>query len=124
MLNKLHHIAVFVSDYDRSYDFYVNKLGFTVEQEVYREIQKVTIRMFRAGDVVLELFDKPQGQPVSDRDTLGARHIAFHVESVEKAVAWLNGMDIPTDPIRHSPFTGKPLAFFYDPDGLPLEVIE
>ena len=46
------------------------------------------------------------------------------MESVEKAVAWLNSLGIATDPPRCSPFTGKPLAFFYDPDGLPLEVIE
>ena len=36
----------------------------------------------------------------------------------------LNSLGIATDPPRNSPFTGKPLAFFYDPDGLPLEVIE
>ena len=124
MLNKVHHIAVFVSDYERSYDFYVNKLGFTVEQEAYRPVQKDTLRMLRCGDVVLELFDRPQGKASTDPDTLGARHIAFHVESVEKAVAWLNSLGIATDPPRCSPFTGKPLAFFYDPDGLPLEVIE
>ena len=59
-----------------------------------------------------------------DAKSLGARHIAFHVESVEAAVQWLNSRGISTDPVRCSPFTGKPLAFFYDPDGLPLEVIE
>ena len=102
----------------------LEKLGFTVEQEAYRPVQKDTLRMLRCGDVVLELFDRPAGKAATDPDTLGARHIAFHVESVEKAVAWLNGMGIATDPPRNSPFTGKPLAFFYDPDGLPLEVIE
>ena len=124
MLNKVHHIAVFVSDYERSYDFYVNKLGFTVEQEAYRPIQKDTLRMLRCGDVVLELFDRPAGKAATDPDTLGARHIAFHVESVEKAVAWLNGMGIETEPIRVDPFTGGRMTFFRDPDGLPLELHE
>ena len=123
MLKKYHHIAVYVSDYDRSYDFYVNKLGFTVEQEAHRPAYGDTLRMLRCGDVVLELFVRPQGVPV-DAKSLGARHIAFHVESVEAAVQWLNSRGISTDPVRCSPFTGKPLAFFYDPDGLPLEVIE
>ena len=103
MLNKVHHIAVFVSDYERSYDFYVNKLGFTVEQEAYRPIQKDTLRMLRCGDVVLELFDRPAGKAATDPDTLGARHIAFHVESVEKASDYITRtirrtveLDIPT----------------------------
>ena len=124
MLNKVHHIAVFVSDYQRSYDFYVNKLGFTVEQEAYRPVQKDTLRMLRCGDVVLELFDRPAGKASTDPDTLGARHIAFHVESVEKAVAWLNGMGIETEPVREDLVNGGRFTFFKDPDGLPLELHE
>ena len=27
-LNKIHHVAVIVSDYEKSKDFYVNQLGF------------------------------------------------------------------------------------------------
>ena len=123
MLKKYHHVAVFCADYGRSYDFYVNKLGFTVEQETYREVQKDYIRMLRSGDVVLELFDR-DNLTAPGENPPGLRHLAFHVESVEKAVAWLNSLGIATDPIRYSPFTGKPLAFFYDPDGLALEVIE
>lgn len=35
-LNTIHHIAIIVSDYERSRDFYVNKLGFSVIRENYR----------------------------------------------------------------------------------------
>ena len=35
-LSKIHHIAIIVSNYERSKDFYVNKLGFTVIRENYR----------------------------------------------------------------------------------------
>jgi len=36
-LSQIHHIAIIVSDYQASKDFYVNKLGFKVIQENYRE---------------------------------------------------------------------------------------
>ena len=35
-LTAIHHIAIIVSDYNRSKDFYVNKLGFSVIRENYR----------------------------------------------------------------------------------------
>lgn len=33
-LSAIHHIAIIVSDYPRSKDFYVNKLGFSVIREL------------------------------------------------------------------------------------------
>lgn len=36
-LGKIHHVAIIVSDYERSKDFYVNKLGFEIIMENYRE---------------------------------------------------------------------------------------
>lgn len=36
-LTTIHHIAIIVSDYQKSRDFYVNKLGFEVIRENYRK---------------------------------------------------------------------------------------
>ncbi|PLW89022.1 VOC family protein, partial [Mucilaginibacter sp.] len=36
-LNRIHHVAIICSDYERSKRFYTEILGFTVLQEVYRE---------------------------------------------------------------------------------------
>ena len=54
----------------------------------------------------------------------GLRHLAFFVESVEDTVVRLNSLGIVTEPIRTDEFTGKPMTFFADPDGLPLEIHE
>ena len=35
-LSEIHHIAIIVSDYEASRDFYVNKLGFQVIRENWR----------------------------------------------------------------------------------------
>ena len=125
MLNGTHHIAVICSDYSRSKTFYMDKLGFRLERELYRPAQNDYIRMLRLGDTVIELFDKADApQRVTNPEALGLRHLAFRVADVEQCVAWLNSMDIPTEPIRTNPFTGKKLVFFQDPDGLPLELCE
>ena len=38
--SKIHHIAIIGSDYDASRAFYVDKLGFAVIRENYREERK------------------------------------------------------------------------------------
>lgn len=35
-LKAVHHIAIIVSDYEKSKDFYVNKLGFEIIRENHR----------------------------------------------------------------------------------------
>ena len=37
LLSKIHHIAIIGSNYDKTKDFYVNKLGFSVIRENYRK---------------------------------------------------------------------------------------
>lgn len=41
-LGVVHHVALIVSDYDKSRDFYVNKLGFEIIR-TYTIVQNVTI---------------------------------------------------------------------------------
>ena len=52
------------------------------------------------------------------------RHLAFRVESVEETVKELAEMGIECEPIRTDSFTGEKMTFFFDPDGLPLEIHE
>ena len=52
----------------------------------------------------------------------GLRHLAFKVESVEETVKELQRLGIETEPIRIDEFTGEQMTFFFDPDGLPLEL--
>ena len=125
MLEKTHHIAIICSDYRRSMDFYVGKLGFQVVREVWREERQDYLTMLRSGDIVLELFTKPNApKRVTDPEALGLRHLAFCVEDVEKEARWLESMGISVEPIRNDPVNGGRMTFFRDPDGLPLELHE
>ena len=124
-LSKQHHIAVIVSDYEKAKEFYIDKLGFTLTKEVYRPDQNDYLRMLRLGDTVLELFVRPDApQRVNNPEALGLRHLAFRVEDIVPAVAWLNSLGIETEPVREDPYNGGRFTFFKDPDGLPLELHE
>ena len=124
-LNKQHHIAIICSDWNTAKDFYIDKLGFEMFREVYRPEVDDYLRMLRQGDTVLELFIKPDApQRVTNPEAMGLRHLAFHVEDIEPAVAWLNSLGIETEPVREDKCNGGRFTFFKDPDGLPLELHE
>ena len=130
-LTTIHHIAIIVSDYNISKDFYVNKLGFSIIRENYRQERndwKLDLRLGEEGDsnsIELEIFGvtNPPAR-VSNPEACGLRHLAFRVESVEDTVKELGKKGIVCEPIRTDEFTGKHMTFFRDPDGLPLELHE
>lgn len=124
-LGKIHHVAIIVSDYEVSRDFYVNKLGFEVMRENYREERKDYKLDLKMGDCELELFGM-SGSPARPGypEACGLRHLAFHVDCIEETVAELNAVGIETEPLRIDEITNKKMTFFKDPDGLPLELHE
>lgn len=130
-LTTIHHIAIIVSDYNISKDFYVNKLGFSIIRENYRAERndwKLDLRLGEEGDsnpIELEIFgvSNPPAR-VSNLEACGLRHLAFRVDDVEATVKELEKLDIACEPIRVDAFTGKKMTFFKDPDGLPLELHE
>ena len=125
MLNKTHHVAIICSNYERSMDFYVKKLGFSLIREVERPQQKDMLIMLQSGETVLELFIKADApQRVDNPEALGLRHLAFHVENMEEAVAWMSARGVETEPVREDKINGGRFTFFRDPDGLPLELHE
>ena len=124
-LHKQHHIAVIASSYEKAKEFYVDKLGFALTREVYREAQGDFLRMLQLGDTVIELFIRPDApQRVTGPEALGLRPRAFRVEDIEPVVAWLNAMGIETEPVRVDSVNGGRFTFFRDGDGLPLEIHE
>ena len=124
-LTKQHHIAIIASDWEKAKEFYIDKLGFEMYREVYRPEVDDYLRMLRQGDTVLELFIKPNyPERVNNPEAKGLRHLAFHVEDIEPAVAWLNSLGIETEPVRVDKVNGGRFTFFKDPDGLPLELHE
>ena len=124
--SKIHHIAIIGSDYDASKEFYVEKLRFAVIRENYREERHDWKIDLDAGNgIELELFIEPNPpKRVTRPEACGLRHLAFYVESVEETVEKLLQIGIECEPIRVDEYTNKKMTFFFDPDGLPLEIHE
>ncbi|HIR86109.1 MAG TPA: VOC family protein [Candidatus Limivicinus faecipullorum] len=122
-LDAIHHVAIIVSDYRRSREFYVDKLGFRVIRENYRQDRGDWKLDLACGDIELEIFARPRAPERPTRpEALGLRHLAFKVEDIEGAVAELAALGIPCEEIRLDTYTGKKMTFFFDPDQLPLEL--
>lgn len=125
-LSRIHHIAIIVSDYEASKDFYVNKLGFQIVRENYRPERndwKLDLKVNETTE--LEIFGvKNPPARVTRPEAAGLRHLAFFTDNIEETVAELKEKGIVTEPIRVDEFSGKKFTFFADPDGLPIELHE
>lgn len=125
-LQAIHHIAIIVSDYQRSKVFYTEILGLRIVAETYRESrQSYKLDLALGKHYVIELFSFPDyvARP-SYPEALGLRHLAFAVKDIAVCYAKLIEKKIPVEPIRIDELTGKRFLFFADPDGLPLELYE
>jgi glyoxylase I family protein len=125
-INRVHHIAVIATDYARSKAFYLDALGFTLRKEVYREQRDSWMGDLELnGEYILELFSFPSPPPrPSSPEATGLRHLAFEVDDVPAALAELADKGVRCEELRTDPHTGRRMAFFFDPDGLPLELYE
>ena len=125
-LNRIHHIAIIVSDYARSKDFYTRILGFNIIQETYRrERDSYKLDLALRDDYVIELFSFPTPPPrVSRPEATGLRHLAFEVDDLDATVAYLDTHGVASEPIRVDEITGRRFTFIQDPDNLPLEFYE
>lgn len=120
---KIHHVAIIVSDLEKSLEFYEKALGFTVRQKTFRKERNSWKVDIVNGDVELELFTFP-GSPKrpSYPEAQGLRHLAFAVDDIEKFHADLKNFGV--EEIRVDHLTGKKFFFFADPDDQPIEIYE
>lgn len=124
-LSAIHHVALIVSDYAKSRDFYVDLLELPVIQEHYRPQQDDYLLSLQIGTSQLEIFGKNNPpQRLTQPEAAGLRHLAFGVDDIDTTVADLASKGIKCEPIRIDPYTGARTTFFRDPDDLPLELYE
>ncbi len=125
-INKVHHIAIIASDYQKSKHFYTEILGLQIVREVYREARdSYKLDLAIGENYVIELFSFPNPPARPSRpEACGLRHLAFEVEDVAAAKQNLEAKGIEVEEIRIDEFTGKKFTFFADPDDLPIEFYE
>ena len=140
----LNHIAVTVSDTQRSLDFYVVKLGLVqVEQH---QLPKSSIdavfgltgasgtstRLQVPGqpDIlidIMEILGAEAGTVVQPLGSIGSTHMAFTVDNLDEAVAELKakGVSFISEPVTFHLTEGSvTVCFMHDPDGNYVELEE
>ncbi|MBX9097349.1 SMU1112c/YaeR family gloxylase I-like metalloprotein [Streptococcus gordonii] len=126
-LDTVHHIAIIGHDYANTREFYVDKLGFEQLDEHHRPDKQDILFNVRKGNITLEIFIKkeaPKRPALPHPEHTGLRHLAFRVTDVEKILEEFDRLEIPHTELRYDDFDGRKMAFFFDPDGLPLEIHE
>lgn len=125
-IERLHHIAIICSDYEKSKRFYVEVLGFKIDKETYRrERSSYKLDLSLNGQYLIELFSFPNPPQRPTRpEATGLRHISFGVKDIEQEVEFLHSKNIKTESIRIDESTNRKFTFFTDPDNLPIEIYE
>lgn len=125
-IKRIHHIAILTDDYERSKSFYTNVLGFKIIKETYRkERDSYKLDLAINGQYQIELFSFPEyKERNSFPESKGLRHLAFEVDDVDLSVIELRSKGVDVQDVRVDEITGKRFAFFYDPNGQPLELYE
>lgn len=127
MFSNIHHIAIIGTHYQKTKEFYVDKLGFKVISEYNRKDKNDIIINVQQGNLVLEIFikeDAPIRPKMPNPEHTGLRHLAFKVDNVEEILEKFDELGIVHESLRYDDFDNKKMAFFFDPDGLPLEIHE
>jgi glyoxylase I family protein len=128
----IHHVDVVVSSLERSLPFYRDLLGpmgwhglGEVEGERGETIWYLTGHGSSLG---LRAAQPPRLGEQYDRYSVGLHHLAFEALSravVDERAEWLRrqGAELESDPQEYGYMPGYYAVFFYDPDGLKLEIL-
>jgi len=127
----VHHVDLVVSAIERSLPFYrdlLGPLGWHGLSEVEGERGETIWYLWGTGTSV-GLRAAQTGTPDGfDRYRIGLHHVAFEAYSralVDERANWLrqNGAELESEPQEYIYTPGYYAVFFYDPDGLKLEIV-
>jgi catechol 2,3-dioxygenase-like lactoylglutathione lyase family enzyme len=126
----VHHVDLVVSSIERSLPFYqglLGPLGYHRVGEVEGE-RGETIWYLSGPDTAIGLREAQTESEAYDRYTVGLHHLAFEAESraqVQERAEWVRSqpVEIESQPQEYSYMPGYFAFFFYDPDGMKLEIV-
>lgn len=126
---KIFHTALGVKDLNASRKFYETVLGLKFKAQWRRpELNIEFISLEDESGNVVELIQHKNALPTEEDymnfQKVGLKHLAFVVEQIEPVLerAVANGARIIWQPKKG--VSVKRNAFFSDPDGLPVEIVE
>jgi glyoxylase I family protein len=126
----VHHVDLVVSSIERSLPFYtqlLGPLGFHTVSQVEGE-RSETIWYIGGPGTALGLREALSESEPYDRYRVGLHHVAFEAGSraqVDERAAWIRTqqVELESEPQEYTYIPGYYAVFFYDPDGLKLEIV-
>ena len=127
----VHHVDLVVSSVERSLPFYrelLGPLGWHGVHEVEGERGETIYYLYGPGSSIgLREAQTPSDQPI-DRYRVGLHHLALEAPSravVNERAEWVrdHGGTIESGPEEYWYSPGYYAVFFYDPDGMKLEIV-
>jgi glyoxylase I family protein len=126
----VHHVDLVVSSIERSLPFYtalLGPLGFHTVSEVEGE-RGETIWYIGGPGTSVGLREAQSEFDSYDRYGVGLHHVAFEADSrrqVDERADWIRtqGLELESEPQEYAYSPGYYAVFFYDPDGLKLEIV-
>lgn len=124
--NKIHYIAIIAADYEKSRQFYVDILGFSIIRENHRpEKGDIKLDLKMNEETEIELFIKSDAPKcLTYPEAKGYRHLAIKTTNIEEDRNYLISQGVKVEEIRQDEITDRKMLFFYDPDDLPIELHE
>ena len=124
------HLDLVVASLDRSLPLYrelLGPLGYSTASEIVGERGERVVYLGGSGVVPVSLR-QAQTEGAYDRYRIGIHHLAFEASSrelVDERLRWARerGLEIESDPREFDYRAGYYAGFFYDPDGIKLEVL-
>ena len=122
LIQSFDHVAITVKDFDRTIDWYVENMGFTVKRKMENKERGVRIAFLESGgQVMLEFFGFIDTKKIIDGPRLkaeetGIKHISFFVNDVDEMCKRLKSLGV-----EFTVSTQK-RAVFKDPNGIVIEL--
>lgn len=127
----IHHVDLVVSSIERSLPFYrdlLGPLGWHGVTEVQGERNETIWYLWGPGSSLGVREALTTREAPFDRYEIGVHHVAFEAASraaVDERAAWVStqGGEIESGPEEYWYSPGYYAVFFYDPDGMKLEIV-
>ena len=123
MIKDIDHVAVVTTDVERAAKFYTDAPGF-------REVGRLetshsgTLVFLSLGGTMVELFGGGKPKASGDTGGVGYRHIALLVDDTDAEYERLKALGVEFTMEPATVESGLRIAFFTDPDGSPIEIMQ
>jgi len=124
-ITGLGHVAIKVTDLDRSLNYYVNKLGFPEMLRLKKDDGSVWLVYLRiTDDQYLEVFPGAENDRAPGWNANGLNHVCLTVDNIDTVLAQIEKAGLPLLLPLKTAIDGNRQAWLEDPDGNRIELME